>query len=300
MLAAVTATTAQAGSLVFSVGGSRPYAASLALTDFAVPAGRASLGIWWQQTPGLSVHLRSTTQFGPLGNAIIDADGSLAVDGRYVVQLSARGSLGPVALRLRTWAADSDDLPAVRTADSNFASPSPLQGTPAVGVQLGASWRVSRALTMSLDPSLDLRSGTGTLVLPLQLQLPRIGGGPHELILSVSTRVPFGPHAPSAWSAAGAGLRIDRGRAAAWQLLLEVGGTDDWFGPGLSFTVQDTVAGGTLLAGLQLVPWHQEAALDLSATWNGTVHGVGTEFGFRMRAPAALLSAGVSVSVPLD
>lgn len=301
LLTAVIATSAQAGSLVFSVGGSQPYLAGIALTDFALPAGRASLGIWWQRSPGLSVHLRNTTQFGPLGNVIIDADGSVATDGRYLLRLSARGSLGPVAVRLRGWAADSDDLPAVRPPDSNFGQPAPLRGRPALGVQAGASWRVSRALTVSVDPSLDLRAGSGTLLLPLQLQLPRIAGGPHELILNVTTLVPFGPAAPAVWSAAGAGLRIDRGRAAAWQLLLQLGGNADWFSPGLSFTVQDDLAGGTVQASLQLEPWRQEATqLDLQAAWNGTVHGLGVEIGFHMRAPAALLTAGVSVSVPLD
>lgn len=293
---------AAAGSLRFTVLGSVELSGQVALVDFPLTNGRGSIGVHWAGTPGLAVHLRNTTTFGPLGNVIADIDAAGNTAGSFTAALAVRGALGPVSVRLRVHAANSDVLPRLRPADGSFAVRPPSRNSLLWGVQTGATWRVSRELLVVFEPAFLAGNRGAELLLPFELQLPRFVGN-HDLRLRVSTMVPLSGTESAAghWSAAGAGLRIDRGRQAAWELWLLLGGNTDFVSPGLSFGVQEALAGGQLRAGFRLEPWRSDLSmLDVEAWWSRSFGDAQLETFLLLGLPGTQITAGLSWTIPLD
>lgn len=293
---------AAAGSLDFTVAGGQGPLARVAVSDMPLTDGRGSLGLHWAGAPGLTVHLRRTTTFGPLGNVILDIDAGVDTAGRFTAALAGRGALGPVAVRLRLHAANSDSLPAARAQDSSFAPRPPGRESLLWGVQAGATWRLSRELQLVFEPAWLAGSRGGELLLPVELQLPRRVGD-HDLRLRVSTMIPLArtPESAGAWSSAGAGLRVDRGRRAAWEIWLLAGGNDRFFSPGLSFAVQEPLAGGDLRASFRLEPWRSDlSVLDVSASWSRPFGAMRLDSFLLLGLPGTRLSAGLAWAIPID
>lgn len=293
------ASPVSAGSLRFTVAGGVTPALQVSLLDFQLTNGRGSVGVHWSGTPGLAVHLRNTTTFGPLGNVVADLDAAVNANGEFTAALAGRGALGPLAIRLRLHAGNADGLPQLRPADASFARLPAARGSLLWGVQAGATWRLSRELLLTFEPAYLAGSRGGELLLPFELQLPRFVGS-HDLRLRVSTMVPL-TRSADAWSAAGAGLRIDRGRQAAWEVWLSAGGNARLFSPGLSFAVQEQLAGGQLRAGFRLEPWRSDlSVLDLEASWTRAFGSSQLETFLYMGMPATRLTAGLAWAVPVD
>ncbi len=279
-------------SVRLALGGGTAGHVQLALLDQRLPSGRASLGVHYRGGLGVAVHLRNTTTFGPLGNVIVDLDALAEIAAGVDLAASARATAGPFALRLRAHVATAPGLPRLREDDGNFPA-RPAAGTaPVWGVQLGATYRASRELQVLFDPSLVAVTDGLSLLLPLELQLQRFLGD-QDLRLQVSTLVPLtrAGGGTVAWSAAGAGIRIDRGRAAAWNAWLLVGGNSRFLSPGFRLGIQDALAGGQLRASLWLEPWRSDLEpLRLRVQWDGPVSGV--ELAVHLEAAAAGATAG--------
>lgn len=293
---------AAAQSVSFTAGHAGVPLLQFALKDQQLPGGRASLGVRLLPVPGLDLHLRQTTGFGPLGNVIIDVDAAGSIAGPALFTVAGRASLGPVALRLRPFISSGQELTRLRSADPGFQALPYSSGPPVWGVQLGASWRLSRDLMLVADPALVFGARGSALQLPLEVQL-RAFAGPHDLRLLVTGLIPFtsSEQELTAWSAAGAGLRINRQRAAAWELWLFYGGNGVSQSPGIGFSIQEAVGGGTLLAGLRLEPYRSDLRpLQLHASWDGELDGLDVELRFELTAPEPGLLLSTTVSFPFD
>lgn len=302
LLLALLMTSAHAQSTrLTAVHAAGTFQVRFALLDMRIAGGRASLGVHYGTAPGLALHLRNTTTFGPLGNVIVDLDAAGTIGVGAAASLAARATAGPFALRLRLHAANSDHEPQLREPDRSL-QPMPIaEGAFTWGVQLGATWRASRELQLLFDPSIVGKGGGLAVVLPLEVQLQRFVAD-HDLRLRVSTLVSLsGAAGPVPWSSAGVGLHIDRGRAAAWDAWLLLGGTAERISPGLSFDVLDAVAGGQLRAGVVIETWRSEVdQLRLGIGWTGEVQDMVLDVYARASAPTARIEAGASLSWPLD
>lgn len=300
LLAAGQYGTAQ--TLRFTAGVAGAAAFQVAFLDQPTAEGRASLGLEFLPHPGLQLHLRHTTGLGPLGNIIIDVDAAGTIDGPARASLAGRASVGPVALRLRPYVTSGEPLPRLRPADQSFGPLPYSPGLPVWGVQLGASWRLNRDLMLVADPGFMFGGRGAAVLVPLELQLRALVGS-HDLRLLVQTLVPLSssPQQLTAWSAAGAGLRINRQRAAAWELWLLYGGDRESQAAGLRFNVQESVAGGTLLAGFSLEPYRSDLQpLHLQLGWHGPVDGHTLDVQFELSAPGPALSFSTSLNIPLQ
>lgn len=291
---------AQSLQLTFSAAAEPSLA--LALLDQRTEAGRASLAVQFLPRPGLALHLRHTTGLGPLGNVIIDADAAGLTAGPAAAALSARAAVGPLALRLRGFVHSADDLLLLRPRDQAFPLLPVSRGHTVWGFQLGADWRLSRDLLLSADPGLILGGRGAALSLPLQLQLRGLPA-PHDLRLLVETMLPLmdARQELRAWSAAGAGLRVNRQRAAAWELWLLYGGNGQLQAPGLRFAVQDSLADGTVQAAVRLEPYRSDlAGLSVELGYSATVNDLDLDLLLRLQAPELTLSLTTAFRLPLD
>lgn len=274
---------------------------SVALLEQRTELGRLSFGARLAADPAAAIQLQTTTGFGPLGNVTIDAAAAASLRGRFSASAAGRGSLGPLALRLRLSALKGDLPPLLSSAADSVFPQLPAAGdTLTWGVQLGATYRLSREVLAVTDPQLLLSGRDRLLLLPLELQFPRLIAG-HDLRLAVETAVPLGAGTHAHWSAAAAGLRINRQRAAAWELWLHYGGTAYGHSPGLSFTVQESFSAGTLQAELRLEPYRTDLAeLALQLSWSGTAADTSYRIVFDLAAPTERLSLSASLTVPVD
>ena len=287
-------------SIRLSVSGGLQGQLQLALLDQHIAGGRASLGVDYGPSFGAALQLRNTTSFGPLGNVILDLDASYNFGSGHALSLAARGSAGPVALRLRGATAAGDSGRPLRPADPVFQPLPAVDAADVFSVQLGATYRLNRGLQLSADPTL-LDPGAGlALLLPLEAQFSRLWNG-HDLQLSLAGLVPLGGSGSEAWGAGGVGLRINRSRAASWNTWLLFGMGPSGFSPGLRLEVQESLdRAGTVAASLQLEPYRTDRpALQLGVNWTSAARSLPLNIWFEAAAPAARLELGVSVGFPL-
>lgn len=287
-------------SLQLSVSGGLQGHLQLALLDQPISNGRASLGVHYGPSFGAALQLRNTTTFGPIGNVILDFDASYNFGSGHAVSLAARGSAGPVALRLRGVTAAGDTTRPLRPVDPVF-QPLHAPGTGAAwSVQLGATYRLNRGLQLLADPTLlELGSGPALLV-PLEAQFSRLWDG-HDLRLALTGLMPLGESAMGAWGAGGVGLRINRARASSWNTWLLFGAGPSGFSPGLRLEVQESLnRAGTIAASLQLEPYRtDQPMLQLGVDWTSGSRTLPLHVWFGAAAPAARLELGMSVAYPL-
>lgn len=287
----LTAASAQ----TLTVGSGWPTPGLVAVRDVPLDSGRAGLGIFWRGSPGLVLHLRHTATWGPLGNLVIDADAAGTAGGSWTAALSGRAVLGPASLRLRVAGHNADGLPLLRPPDDAFL-PTVLADGPVTDLGLGVTWRVARDLLVVNDASLVL-GGRGTALRNrLELRMPRLVG-PHELRLRVTVLQPSRPEAMQPWTSFGAGLRIDRGRSAAWGLMIQAGGTPDGrAAPGL----ETDVTWDDLRLALRLEPWRDDVpALELNAGWSAPLGGGSLDVSGRLSGSPAAAALQVRWELPL-
>lgn len=278
---------AAAGSVRFAAGSSPEPYFSVALEDQRVPGGRAGLGLSGPAPLRLDMSLRRTTGLGVLGNIVLDVDGSISTDGGVTAALSGRAAAGPLAFRLN---ADAASSLAARTGGS-----APTRWS----VGAGVTWRVERNLLLLVDPVVG-RSPEGGLafVLPVEVQLPR-SVGRHDLRLRVEGGF-AGPGAAGPYAAAGAGLRIDRGRAPAWEAWLLFGGRGRRVSPGLSLQLREDAGRHTARAALLLEPWRTGTGLfDLQLGWTVRGEKQEAELNVRLLVPPGSVEAEAAVKIPV-
>lgn len=286
-------TAVAAASLQLAAGADTSGHFTAALLDGRIPEGQASIGVRGPDPFLLSVHLRRSAGLGILGNVILDVDGTVSTAGSGRLALALRANAGPVALRLVAEAASQGNLWLIR------GDGAALPRLPGSGFSLGAgaTWRVERNLLLVADPVFSSGPSGPRFTLPLEVQLPRHAGG-HDLRLKVSGSLSRGGEGN--WAAAGAGLRLNRGRAAPWEAWLLFGGNARSAAPGLSFSVREQVGPAGVAAAFSLEPWLVEGNIvDLKLSAGVPVGERRLDLLFRLQAPEGRLEAGASFTVPL-
>lgn len=302
LLIMVAPALAAAQSLRLDLGGG-PAGAELLLgfTDQPVAGGRFGAAIHFRGVPGMALSFRNTTTWGPVGNLIIDLDASLAPYGA-AFSAQGRGVIGNVSLRTRASWLHGETPPRLRDADAAFPPPPRAGGSWLAAFEAGATYRVSRDLLVLADLAwLWAQDGTG-LRGGVEMRMPRLVGG-HELRLAVETLAAFGAGGSLAdWVSLGAGLHIDRQRAAPWTVWFLLGGGEDGFSPGFRLAVSERTGRGNLQAELRLEPWRSDVPpLVLAATWSVPLAGGATLAAVVEAAAApAELRAVLRYAMPLN
>jgi hypothetical protein len=113
----------------------------------------------------LSLTASRRTTFGPLGNVLLAGETGITTDLDGFVTLGARGTLGPVGANLSLFAYNAhpvvfDSRELANTTHPHY-SPVLLQDEVALGLQFGATYRLSRVLIASAEPTLIYLTGSG-------------------------------------------------------------------------------------------------------------------------------------------
>ncbi|MEM6430312.1 MAG: hypothetical protein AAF708_13810, partial [Deinococcota bacterium] len=113
----------------------------------------------------LSFSASRRTTFGPLGNVLLAAETGVTTDLDGFVTLGARGTLGPVGANLSLFAYNAhpvafDSRELASTARPHY-SPVVLEDNVALGLRFGATYRLSRFLIASAEPTLIYLTDSG-------------------------------------------------------------------------------------------------------------------------------------------
>lgn len=254
-------------------------------------AGLARL--WGVRTPPaagtgavqLDVNLAANETFGPLGNVIFEVAGSLRSDAIAQLDMTARGTIGPVAARLRLSAFGADQ--AVFAPAALASADRPSLGSAGVGAALGVTARFGRDVILDVRPELYL-SAAGTAA-RLETRLRRLRTfGDNELRLYLDGALApawrggsvASTSTPARWHAAvGAGVLWPRGRAPDLEVALLVGASGRQVTPGLRVSLAESLPGGVKvgLAGgfepyrVDVHPLRVSATLEVPVTARGTL-----------------------------
>ncbi|MBW6457307.1 MAG: hypothetical protein K0A98_15605 [Trueperaceae bacterium] len=266
-------------------GGVTPRA-RVAVHDLRLGDDAFEFGIGWTDGgPAAAAGWRRTLAAGPLGTLVLDARTGVDAGGMGLA-VAARGTLGPVALRLDAAAGNRAPGPwpvAARTPVTTPPAPdlAPLAG-PGGGARLDLSanavWRVDRQWTVDLTPR-ALRSADGWAVAAAG-SLRRAAVAP-DIDLSLRLDLASGPAGGHA--AAGLTLHHAPRRAPESQLTAWWGGATATAGPGLelAWVVREGGAQATL-AGAIGPRWADRPAAYLAAAlqrpWGPGVAHVGARW----------------------
>ncbi|HEX7004525.1 MAG TPA: hypothetical protein VF168_10110 [Trueperaceae bacterium] len=197
--------------------------------DVPVGDNSAGLRLAYGDELGLGVRMRQAGSLATIGNLIASLAADANSAGRFAVAFTARGVLGPAAVRLRASVYDGGP-PLAPLAEGDF-SELPLlgQGPAVMGLEAGVSYRVSRALIVDVAPGVYLRSGELGLSLTGEARLVRLhGSNDLSLLLSSFTQPGF----DRTTLALGAAYTINRRRAPSWELAAWLGLGPDGLAPG--------------------------------------------------------------------
>lgn len=204
------------------VDGYRPQGATPATVTFEVRLPRPQVGLG----------LTTNRSFGPLGNLVFEAWGAVAPHplGGAAAEglLTARGVLGPVAVRLGLVGFGAN-VGAFRPAQLASSERPQLSG-PAAGVQLSLTWRVERDLILEAAPELYLTRTGPALRVDAGVRLLRAVGA-HELRVDVHTYAT--PGFGSVAAAVGPTVVFNRGRDPDVSVGASVGYSQHGWWPGL-------------------------------------------------------------------
>ena len=140
-------------------GGSAPHL-RVALHDLRIGDDAFELGIGWMDGgPAAAAGWRRTVAAGPLGTLVLEARSGVDAGGLGIAAV-ARGTLGPVALRLEAAAGNRAPAPWSVTARAPTTTPPPADLAPLAGPGGGARfdlsgnavWRIDRRWTVELTP----------------------------------------------------------------------------------------------------------------------------------------------------
>lgn len=209
--------TVLAQTVEFGVGYPAAESAGLrAEVVFAgVPAERGTAGLRFAagEELELGLHLREAGSLATVGNLITTLAAHGSTGGRYALAFTARGVLGPAALRLRASAFDGHP-PLAPLAEGEF-SELPLLGAggTVLGLEMGVAYRVSRTLIVDAAPALFLRSGRLGAGFDGESRLVRFHG---RNDLSLLLHLFAEPGFDRLTAAVGAGYTFNRRRAPSW------------------------------------------------------------------------------------
>jgi hypothetical protein len=236
-------------------GGGLSPRARAALHDLRRGDDTFEIGVGWVEGgPSAAAGWRRTAAAGPLGTLVLEAQAGLEGDGAAVA-VTARGALGPVALRVEVAGGSRAPAPWTVAARAPLVAPptadlAALAG-PGGGVRLdmmlAAVWRIDRQWTVEFVPrahaSASGWAGAGAL------SLRRAGIAPD---VDLSGRVDLAAGQLARHAVAGLTLHHAPRRAPESRLTLWWGGDAVATGPGLelAWVVRDAGAQLSLAAGL--------------------------------------------------
>ncbi len=181
-----------------------------------VEGGTVTLDLRYAGAPQVGLALSTSRAFGPLGNVVFDASGTLRVDGSAEARLGARGVLGPVAVRLAVAGFGPERL---LRQEALAATDRPDLASAAFGVQAGVTWRPNRDLVLEATPEVYFAGG---VALRGEARLRWLRAlGDDELFAVALGYAP--PGLATASGAGGVGLTLTRGRAPDWTFVALVG-----------------------------------------------------------------------------
>jgi len=235
---------------------------------------------WVEGGPSVAAGWRRTAAAGPLGTLVLEAQAGLDRDGTAIA-VTARGALGPVALRIDLWGGSRAPTPWTVAARAPLAAPptpdlAALLG-PRDGIRLDASlaavWRIDRQWTVELVPRAHVSSagwaGAGALSLRRAAIAPDV---------DLSGRVDLAAGQLARHAFLGLTLHHAPRRAPESRLTLWWGGDAVATGPGLelAWVVRDASGQAALAAGLG-PRWSERPQAYLAAAlqrpWgDGTAH----------------------------
>ncbi|MEX2536708.1 MAG: hypothetical protein WD273_14020, partial [Trueperaceae bacterium] len=215
----------------------------LFFADFPVDQGTAGLRLAAGDELELGLRLRQAGSVATVGNLIttLAADGSTA--GRYSLAFTARGVLGPAALRLRASVYDGS-APLAPLAEGALPDlPQLGPGVAVVGLEAGVSYRLSRSLIVDIGPGLFLREGRLGGRLEGEARLLRAVGGDD---LSLLVHVFAEPRFTRRSAAVGVGYSWNRRRAPSWDASVWLGWGPGGVAPGARLEGSEPLAHGRL------------------------------------------------------
>ena len=273
--------TVALGADTVGTGGGLSPRARIALHDLRRGDDTFEFGVGWVDgDPSAAAAWRRTAATGPLGTLVLEAQAGFDGNGAAVA-VTARGALGPVALRVEFAAGSRAPAPWTVVARAPLVAPptadlAALLG-PGDGVRFDASlaavWRIDRQWTVEFVPrahaSVAGWAGAGSL------SLRRAGVAPD---VDLSGRVDLAAGSLARHAVAGLTLHHAPRRAPESRLTLWWGGDAETTGPGLelAWVVRDAGAQASLAAGLG-PRWSERAHAYLAAAlqrpWgDGTAH----------------------------
>lgn len=253
-LVAATAPAALAQEFSVSLWGSvDPSGAAAPALTLGLDGGRAGsatvdLAVTVADAAQLDFALSENRAFGPLGNVVIELDAALRTDGAAQAELTARGVVGPAALRvaLAAFSHDADrfdPLAAVTGERPRFRALA--AGEAGYGLRMAGSGRLNRSLVLEVDPEVYLVGGGFATRADLRLRWLRAFADNELRLLLSGYRA---PQASSAHVALGAGLVLGRGRAPDWHFTLSAGLAGDRLLPGGSVELTERLANGHVVS----------------------------------------------------
>lgn len=210
----------------------------------------------------LGARLRRAGSLGPLGNLIGTAGVDVRSGGGYRLAVAGRGVVGPVALRVRASAFDTDPAALPDALDGPFpVPPPPPEGVTSLGLEVGVDYRLARSVILSADPGVFLTDGalatrfTGAL---------RFAGayGPNDLSLLLDAlAAPGDSHA-----AFGVGVQLNRRRAPSWSGSVWLGAGAAGASPGVRISGAEQFGATRLAVTLAAEPYRADRPYRLAAS----------------------------------
>lgn len=309
------ATAGSAGAQTFSVSlgafsavsGVRPQLV-LALESGRVGAATVSLALAYRDAAQLTFGLSESRSFGPLGNVVLGFTTSLRTDAAAQAEVTARGVIGPVAVRLALGAFSHDAGRFDPAADASGLRPR-LRGVGGAqhgfSVRLGGSGRLNRSLVLEVEPEYYRVAGGSALRFESRLRWLRAFGDNElrAILLAYSSPVMGEAHL-----GVGVGVVLGRGRAPDWTFTASVGHAGGRMLPGASAEIVERLAGGQVVSlslaaepyRRDLAPYRASAAFDTSLG-QGTLKLAGSVAlaGVDMLQPVVAVSVGYSLPANL-
>ena len=230
--------------------------AEVVFSDVPTPEGSAGLRLAAGDELGIGLRLRQASSLATIGNTVLTLAADASTAGRYGAAFTARGVLGPAALRVR--ASVHDGLPPLAPLAEGDFDELPLlgQGPAILGLEAGVGYRVSRNLIIGAAPSVYLRAGRWGGGLTAEAELLRLQGRNDVSLLFRGFAEPgFGRTS----LAVGAGYTINRRRAPSWEFAGWVGVGPGGVAPGATIEGGERLRSGDLDLLLAAEPYRLDA-----------------------------------------
>ncbi len=296
-----TGTGGLMGGFEVAVAGVRSGGTTLG-ASLGYAAGGASTGV-----AQFGVSLSANETFGPLGNVIFELTGTLRTDAVGEAALAVRGTIGPIAARVRLSAFGAD--PAVFRVVDLAGDARPSLGGPGFGAELGVTARFGRNVILDAEPDLYLTGSGVAGRLEVRLRRLRTFADNELRVYVAGATVPGVGASPSReWHAAvGAGVLLPRGRAPDVELLAFVGSRGGGVLPGARISWAESFGGGVRLdASGSLEPYRVDVhplrlaiGVEFPLTARTTAHVDAVAAALDPSRPAAV-ALRTAVTLPVD